>query len=299
MDRTARRLLRETRVHGSDPFPLGVYRIKAPAGQHVLETHWHPEAEFFLVTAGEVLIQADTESFPVRAGEMAFFDGGDIQTGYALGEAGCCFEAIVFDLSFLASEHFDAVQEQALLPLIRKTCTFPRTLRPDTEGASRMLACVREACRAALDEQPGYETAVKGWLYLALAALQQSGLGVDRSGGAGGTDSVKLERLKKVIGFIQDNFHRPLRTGELAALIPMSEGQFCRFFKTMTGKTPVEYINGYRVRQAVELIRSTDRKLSDIALDTGFDNLSYFSKVFRQETGDTPSGFRKKRPPST
>lgn len=296
MDRTARRLLKETRVHGSDRFPLAVYQFDYPAGQHVLDTHWHPEAEFFRVTAGEVLIQADTEFFPVRAGEMVYFDGGDIQAGYALGETGCSFEAIVLDLGFLAGGSFDAVQEQALLPLLQKKRTFPRVLRPDSAGERRMIAWIGEACRAARSEQPGYETAVKGYLYLALAELQASGLGTDRSGSAGGADSVKVERLKKVIGYIQDNFHRPVRIEELASLIPMSEGQFCRFFKAMTGKTPIEYVNAYRVRQAAELIRSTDRKLSDIALDTGFDNLSYFSKVFRQETGDTPSGFRKKKP---
>ena len=81
---------------------------------------------------------------------------------------------------------------------------------------------------------------------------------------------VRTERLKKVILYIQNHYHRPIRLSELADLIPMSEGQFCRFFKSMTGQTPVDYMNSYRVRQVAELLRQPDNKISDIALDVGF-----------------------------
>ncbi|GJM76807.1 hypothetical protein HMSSN036_90230 [Paenibacillus macerans] len=59
---------------------------------------------------------------------------------------------------------------------------------------------------------------------------------------------------------IQQNYGHPIRLGELAALIPMSEGQFCRFFKSMTRQTPIDYINSYRIRQATELLREPERK---------------------------------------
>ncbi|WP_058302105.1 AraC family transcriptional regulator [Gorillibacterium timonense] len=293
MDGTARHLLKETRAHGDDRFPLAVYKLFYSAGSHVLDTHWHPEAEFFYVVEGEVLFQVDTDFFPVKAGEAVYLDGGDIHAGYARGDAGCRFEALVIDLAFLASGGFDVVQEQVVLPLIEKKRTFPRIIRPDSEGERRILDLIGTIMNAYEAESPGFEPLVKGCLYLALAELAQAGLQVDRSGG-GSLDSVKVERLKTVIGYIQEHFQRPLRIKELADLLPMSEGQFCRFFKTMTGKTPIEYINSFRIRQATELIRQTDRKLSDIALDTGFDNISYFSKVFRNETGYSPSDYRKR-----
>ncbi|MEO3947041.1 AraC family transcriptional regulator [Gorillibacterium sp. CAU 1737] len=294
MDGTARHLLKETRAHGNDRFPLAVYHFYYPAGSHVLDTHWHPEAEFFYVVDGEVLFQLDTETFPVRAGEAVYLDGGDIHTGYARGDRGCRFEALVIDLAFLASGGFDDVQEQFVLPLMEKKKTFPRHIRPDSDGERRILDCIHRIALAQQEERSGFEALAKGYLYLALAELTAANLQVDRSGSSSSLDQVKVERLKTVIGYIQEHFQRSLRIKELADLLPMSEGQFCRFFKGMTGRTPIEYINSYRIRQATDLIRQSDRKLSDIALDTGFDNISYFSKVFRQETGMSPSDYRKR-----
>ncbi|MNO04942.1 Regulatory protein SoxS [compost metagenome] len=73
----------------------------------------------------------------------------------------------------------------------------------------------------------------------------------------------------------------------------MSEGQFCRFFKSMTRQTPMDYVNSYRIRQAAEMLRVEDRKISDIALEVGFDNISYFIRVFRKMMKCSPSAFRK------
>jgi AraC-like DNA-binding protein len=61
----------------------------------------------------------------------------------------------------------------------------------------------------------------------------------------------------------------------------------------MTRKTPVDYINSYRIRQAAALLQQSDRKISDIAMDAGFDNVSYFIKVFRKAMKCSPSEFRK------
>lgn len=293
MDRIARHLLKESRAHGDDRFPLAVYKLGHSPGRPVLDSHWHPEAEFFYVEEGEILFQVDTESFPVRAGEAVYLDGGDIHAGYASGEANCRFQALVIDLNFLASGGFDAVHEQYVLPLIDKKRTFPRIIRPESDGERHILGCLDGIMTAYETAMPGFEPLAKGYLYLALSGLATEGLAVDRSGNSGSV-SVKVERLKTVIRYIQDHFHRPLRIRELADLLPMSEGQFCRFFKAMTGKTPIQYINSYRIRQATELIRQSDRKLSDIALDTGFDNFSYFSRVFRGETGCSPSEYRKR-----
>jgi AraC-like DNA-binding protein len=73
----------------------------------------------------------------------------------------------------------------------------------------------------------------------------------------------------------------------------MSEGQFNRFFKAMTRTTPIEYLNAYRIKRAGEYLAMSDKKISAIAMDVGFDNLSYFIKVFRQTMKCTPSEYRK------
>lgn len=140
---------------------------------------------------------------------------------------------------------------------------------------------------------PGFEGSVKGHLYLMLSDMAGRDQLCNRAT-SNSNDSFKIERLKKVILYIQQNYDQQIRLSELAALIPMSEGQLCRFFKSMTRQTPMDYINSYRIRQAVELLREPDRKISDIALEVGYDNISYFIRVFRKAMNCSPSEFRKR-----
>ena len=64
-------------------------------------------------------------------------------------------------------------------------------------------------------------------------------------------------------------------------------------FKKYTFKTPVQYMNSVRLSAAMDLLTRTDRKVLDIALDTGFNSLSYFIGVFKQGLGCTPTQFRR------
>ena len=79
----------------------------------------------------------------------------------------------------------------------------------------------------------------------------------------------------------------------MAAVLQMNPQYFCRYFKKATGKTPTEYINEVRVEKAAEYLYRTDRKIIDIALECGYDNIGYFIKRFKEEKGMLPSEYRK------
>ncbi|MDB5053509.1 MAG: AraC family transcriptional regulator, partial [Bacilli bacterium] len=88
-------------------------------------------------------------------------------------------------------------------------------------------------------------------------------------------------------------FQHKIHIHELAALLSISEGHFCRFFKSLLKQTPIEYINSVRINHAIKLLHNPDLKIIDIALDVGFDNLSYFIKTFKRYKKCTPSEFRQ------
>lgn len=292
MDRTSQSLLKEDRVHGDVMFPLAAYWIELPAGAHVLDTHWHEEAEFFMLLEGEILFQVDTEYFPLGAGEAVFIESGDIHAAYVLNEAPCRFCALVFLPDLLASAQYDTIQQNTILPLQEKRQSFPRHIKPSIPWHQELLCHLERMMEAYALKMPGYEAFMKGSLLIMLSQIAIEGRSVNRSQ-SDDADTTKINRLKKVILYIQDNYQEPIRTRDLSELIPMSEGQFCRFFKAMTRKTPVDYINSYRIRQAADLLQQSDRKISDIALEVGFDNVSYFIKVFRKAMKCSPSEFRK------
>ncbi|QAY66653.1 AraC family transcriptional regulator [Paenibacillus protaetiae] len=296
MDSISKQMLKENRIHGEQLQPFGTYWFDYGPGEHVVDCHWHEEAEFFCVLDGSVLFQVDEQFFEVKAGEAVFIDGGDIHAGHALGSEGCRFFAFVFGTHLLASAHYDAIQEQTVLPFQERKASFPRLIRPGSAAEDSLLAHLQAIMDSCARRQPGYEAAAKGHLLLMLHELAASGLAQDRRVSSGSAS--RMERLKKVLLYIQQHYDKPIRLHELAGQIPMSEGQFCRFFKSMTGQTPVDYMNSYRIRQAANLLLQTDRKISDIALEVGFDNISYFIRVFRKMMKCPPSAFRRGAEPA-
>ena len=67
---------------------------------------------------------------------------------------------------------------------------------------------------------------------------------------------------------------------------------FCRLFKQYTGKTPIEYLNNYRIEQAAKLLIETNDSITDIAFDCGFENTSYFIRKFKAQKSATPKQYR-------
>jgi AraC-like DNA-binding protein len=80
----------------------------------------------------------------------------------------------------------------------------------------------------------------------------------------------------------------------VADLANMSKEAFCRFFKERTGKTLTEFLSQVRIHHACQLLQETDFSVSQIAYQSGFQNLSYFNRTFKKFRGETPKEFREK-----
>lgn len=100
------------------------------------------------------------------------------------------------------------------------------------------------------------------------------------------------ERINKVFQHIYRNYKRPFRIDQLARLIHLSPGAFCKFFKKITGKTFSDYVNDLRVARASTLLLETDRHITQIAYEVGFESITYFNRVFSRKKKTTPRAFR-------
>ena len=101
------------------------------------------------------------------------------------------------------------------------------------------------------------------------------------------------ERLEPVISYIKENYAYEITLGELAAILPMSEGQFSRVFKQTMKLSPIQYLMRYRILQSCKLLQDTEKKIGEIANLSGFNNISYFNRVFLNTIGCTPKEYRE------
>lgn len=86
-----------------------------------------------------------------------------------------------------------------------------------------------------------------------------------------------------------------LSIGLVANQVSLSESHFCHLFKQETGTSPIQYLNRIRISRAMELLRSTDKSITEIALECGFCNLTHFNRMFRKFADDNPRNYRKKQ----
>ncbi|MCL6260091.1 AraC family transcriptional regulator [Aquiflexum sp. TKW24L] len=101
------------------------------------------------------------------------------------------------------------------------------------------------------------------------------------------------KRMGNVMAFILAENHRNISLKEVAETANMSKEAFCRFFKERTGKTYTEFLNELRIHKSCHLLQETDHSISQIAYQTGFQNLSYFNRAFKKYILTTPKSFRK------
>ena len=101
------------------------------------------------------------------------------------------------------------------------------------------------------------------------------------------------QRIDRVIDYLRENLHRPVKLRELAHVACFSEFHFHRIFGAVSGETLNNFTNRLRLEKAARLLRYSDQNLTDIALDCGFSSSATFSRAFRSGYDTSPSEFRK------
>lgn len=100
--------------------------------------------------------------------------------------------------------------------------------------------------------------------------------------------------VEKLIHYIETNYQRPIILREAAALYYVNEKYIGRLFKKQTGRTFHTYLNAIRLAQAAKRLCFSPKTVTEIALDCGFQSVSYFNRLFAAQYGLTPGEFRKK-----
>jgi AraC family L-rhamnose operon transcriptional activator RhaR/AraC family L-rhamnose operon regulatory protein RhaS len=114
--------------------------------------------------------------------------------------------------------------------------------------------------------------------------------GIIRNSGASATNYL---RIRPAVEYIEKNFNQKITVSQLSALLSVCDDHCIRLFKAAVSKTPTEYITDVRLRQGLKLLTDQKYSVQMISELCGFSNVSYFSRVFREKLGMTPSEFRR------
>jgi len=273
-----------------DPtLPLQVY-IRDPQPEFPL--HSHGFDELVIILKGTAMHVIDGQEFPVKSGDVFVIARNHAHQYQEMH--GLALSNILFDAKALAMEQWDIRTLPgfhalfSLEPAFRTLHNFKSRLQLSDPQLANVNKIIRDLTREADARSPGYRVMAKG-LFMQLAVLLSRCYSDEPT-----EESIDLLRLGDAIAHIEAHYAEKISLDELAVKSHLSKRHFLRIFHDCIGRSPIDHLLHVRTQKAAELLRNTDRTITEIAFDCGFSDSNYFARKFRQLMSESPRDFRRR-----
>jgi len=242
--------------------------------------HWHPDIEFCLPLKGSIDFFVNGETYHVQEGQGIFVNSKRLHHSFSTEQRNCTYLCMTLNPYFFTKEHGDLssfleekfgvsnddvillTDEQELLSKIHK-------LHDNTSDMLLMLSLAFDIC-STMHSKIKLDT--KNQLH-----------------------SEHWMTIWKMTGFIHKNFADKVLIDDIALAGAVNRTKCCELFSVHLNCTPIGYLTDYRIQKSCEILQSTSCSITEIAMHCGFQSSSYFTYVFRKETGMTPREYRSLR----
>ncbi|SFK24137.1 helix-turn-helix transcriptional regulator [Succinivibrio dextrinosolvens] len=276
--------------HGSNAFPIASYRYNGNNFTKLLYAHWHTEVEVLCFEKGRFILNIETSPLVVDSPAMLLIPSKMIHSIALPGDA--VESAIVFNAEIMRFAYYDKLQSNLydyLYSTIRKT---PFIVKPEFDGYQKLLEdfeYIRDNCKS---KELMTQYTVKIKILDLFMEFERSGIFKNLELNTP-FEKLRQEKLKELLEWIHDHHSGPLSVSDASKRMNFSEAYFCRFFKKAMNMSFIEYVNDYRLQMAADDILRGEKQISDVASDHGFDNESYFFRLFKKKYGITPLKYRQ------
>lgn len=236
--------------------------------------NWHPNIEFLLVLEGEGMCTVGAENLEMHPGDLIAINSNQLHIIHSNSRV--VYHCLILDSDFCMQNNIPTEK------------LYYQTMIHSEEANRLFLVIVAELEK----EQPFQIAGIKCAVLQFLLFLSRNFLEKGRSVHA--VHTAEDENMKLAIGYIQSHLQEKLSLEKICGEAGLSKFYFIRQFKKTTGMTPIAFINSLRCEDAKKLLLHRKASVHEIALQCGFENDSYFSKVFKEYSGVLPTEFRSR-----
>ncbi len=281
----------ETKQHGTLDFPFEYYYVDATHPRYEMPFHWHKEWEIIYIKEGSFTVHADEVTYIAQKGDFLLIRDGMLHSG---SPKNCVYECFLFDFHALFSnldmvkKHLRPIYNQQLLPHIYYAVNQNSEL---DFIMSKLSNAYSQHNKCAQNTIIPLELIVFGCISQLFALILQEGLYTHNPKNYE-ENTHKIDLIKTVLEYIEFHYDSPITLEDLAETANMNPKYFCRFFRSITHQTPMDYVNRYRIEKAARMLLDTRLPITNICMECGFNDSSNFIKVFRKYKGMTPKQYR-------
>ena len=262
--------------------------FSASTGSEIPKWHYHPEIEIVFIENGHGKRHIGNNVSHFRNGDLIMIGSNLPHYGFPTRLAGDLQEIVLqIDETALGSEFLSLVELEAI-----RTLTDKAKLGLSFHGEVKIE--IGESLKS-MFHMTAFEKLMELIKILHKMALSEEHTVLNAEGNALIASGNDIQKIDILYTYIRNNFESKIALQDIATLVNMTIPALCRFFKRSTGKTIIQFLNDYRIAHACKLICNDNNSISNIAFDSGFQNISNFNRAFKKTTGMSPSNFRNQR----
>lgn len=254
--------------------------------------HWHEDIEFIRVMSGKMNYYVNGKNILLNENDCLMVNARQMHYGYASNKTDCDFACILFHPQLFTGNK--TLYQDYILPVLNNQnleyLHFPwdEGGLPDVLQLLDRIICLKE------QTVPGYEMEVIGNMHILWNRILQHPEIIPPA--ASDKNSTDLEIQKEMVSYIYQHYSEKISLTDIAAAGNICRNKCCVIFRHYLQQSPIEFLNSYRLKVSCSLLAETDDNITQIALSCGFNHLSYYSKLFLQNYGCTPSEYRNLLP---
>lgn len=282
---------RELTTHGASDFPCASYDewfSKFFGGE--VPWHWHDEVEIVLVVEGSTKVECIGKSDILNAGEMIFVNAGALHKLTKYSEGDCHILNAVFNPQMIGGLSFSRIYKKHVLPVLNNKQLLSYKFSANTTWHQEVINTLKHAFLVWQQDSSDYE------LVMTMALMQFWHLFSQNEPGILANTHVSSsneKRLHTLLSHIHGNYTEGLSVPDMSAAANISESECYRLFRNALKTTPNNYLLDYRLRMAAQLLVESDKAITQVAYDVGFNCPAYFAKKFKLAFEKTPKNFRQ------
>lgn len=279
----------ETIQHGSKEYPFHFYYDNLELFDfHCIEWHWHTEFEFVYVETGTVYFGISDKQFALSEGQGVFINSKILHRYFSQGKA--IVPNFVLMPYFIAAQD-SLIYQKYVLPIMASPMDY-QIFSSDIPWQAQVLSLMREITAA--QEKTCDVELVSSYLIQKIWHILYQNTDVEHMGKKENYSASSQARLQLMMQYIHQKFAYNISLSDIADQAKVSKSTALNLFQRYLGISPVTYLINYRLQEAAKLLASTEKKVTVISKDTGFDNVDYFCKAFKKYYKLTPTEYRKK-----
>lgn len=279
---------KENKVHTDSAFPYNTYLCSIPLDFPCVPLHWHDEVELIVIQKGSGIAKVNFNLYHVSAGSIIIVLPGHIHSISEIPGMKMEYENILFRYEMLRSIANDLCYDTFLEPLFTGGIPIENHIHPGSDCYDEISTIIRQMDHLCENRPKGYQLALKGCLFQFLFILISNQQGQSLSS----SEEKSLQKIKFIIQYVQEHYNEPISITQMAQLCHYSDSHFMKFFREHMETSFIRYLNDYRLTMAHSMLGSSRDTILEIAQQCGFENLSYFNRLFKQKYGVTPKEVR-------